>query len=171
MQMRRTTLCSLVTSYSLLHCNLGNEGLLVIWLLASCSWFDYKTTNMCVRDVLRKLCVHHNPCGCGGVLSKLEEKAMERHTTILMATIATWCRVAYYAFPYELKREFGISNFSSLIFFLHGLRRGSLRNFRKEGSLFDESGPTNTPWLRKNTPTHLVCTSSVQLSEACKWLR
>ena len=46
------------------------------------------------------------------------------------------------------------------MFFLHGLRRGSLRNFRKEGmygSLFDESGPTNTNRLRKNAATHLVC--------------
>ena len=77
----------LVTSYSLLRCNHGSEGLLVIWLLASCSWFNYKSMNMCVRDVLRKLCVHLIPCGCGGVLSKQEEKAMERHTTALMAII------------------------------------------------------------------------------------
>ena len=88
-QMRRTTLCSLVTSYSLLRCNLGSEGRLVIWLLASCSWFNYKSTNMCLRDLLRKLCVNLVLCGFGGVLSKQEEKAMECHTIALMATIAT----------------------------------------------------------------------------------
>jgi hypothetical protein len=68
----------------LLRCNLGSEGLLVIWLLASCSWFYYKSTKMCVRDVLRKLCVHLIPCGCGGVLSKQEQKAMDWRTTALV---------------------------------------------------------------------------------------
>ena len=82
-QMRRTTLCSLVTSYSLLRCNIGSEGLLVIWLLLMVRLQKYE--HVC-SGCTRKLCIHLIPCGCGGVLSKL---AVDRHTTALMATVVT----------------------------------------------------------------------------------
>jgi hypothetical protein len=40
---------------------------------------------------------------------------MDCHTTALMATIATWCRVVYCAFSLSAEKRVWLSNFSSLI--------------------------------------------------------
>jgi hypothetical protein len=106
---------------------------------------------------------------------------MDCHTTALMATIATWCRVVYCAFSLSTEKRVWLflllwpDLFAKTCFSSTGSDGEVYGKLREKGiyyaSLFYESRPTNTTWLRQNTPTHLFCTSSVQVSEVCKWLR